>query len=284
MRTIAVSSKLVLWQYSKIDFLFVKNHFDRTLLDYAASFTLYYSMYPDNLFPTLSQLYWFAGFVLLVIGICWIRMRSTSTISTLANSTLTNSIDPRKWNVANEYQHMSPDEFSAVYRRIADNTAVACINISGDWNIGMMMRTSAAYGIGRFIVLGRRVYDRRTTVGVEKHLPTDRISTMDDSELDETRLIGELTRLQREYTVIFIEQRVDSISVDNIRSISLNNKPALFVFGSESHGIPAAVLLMPDTYCVTIPQRGIVRSLNVAIAHGIVLSAWYSRNIPAVSN
>ncbi len=48
-----------------------------------------------------------------------------------------------KWNVAAEFQHLDPSEHLSLYESVSDQSAVACINLSGDINIGMMIRTAA---------------------------------------------------------------------------------------------------------------------------------------------
>jgi tRNA G18 (ribose-2'-O)-methylase SpoU len=194
-------------------------------------------------------------------------------------STPVNDLDPVKWNVADEYQQLTPAEFATEYAKIADTTAVGCINLSGDINIGMMIRTAAMFGVGRFYVLGRRCYDRRTAVGTQNHIPVERINTTVDVSsnpvLSDEMLISVIRDLQKTYTVIFLEQRPQSISVYDLHAIDLLGKPPMFLFGCESTGIPASVLNIENTHCVVIPQRGIGRSLNVSVACGITLAQWY---------
>lgn len=80
----------------------------------------------------------------------------TSTLNTILNPTIdcketdvvrTNLDDEIiKWNVADEFQHLSPEEPSSLYTSIADKSAIACLNLSGDTNIGVMIRTAALMG------------------------------------------------------------------------------------------------------------------------------------------
>jgi tRNA G18 (ribose-2'-O)-methylase SpoU len=181
-----------------------------------------------------------------------------------------------KWNVADEYQHLTPAEISALYEAKSDTTAVACINLGSDANIGLIIRTSAIYNVGKLYVLGRRKYDKRSTVGTEHHIPVERCFTMTGAnaeQLDIAETIDRLIEFQKTYTIIFIEQMPGSYPVTAIKSIPMS-KPPMFVFGSESYGIPEDILALPESFCVTIPQFGIGRSLNVSIACGIVLYEW----------
>jgi tRNA(Leu) C34 or U34 (ribose-2'-O)-methylase TrmL len=45
----------------------------------------------------------------------------------------------------------------------------------------------------------------------------------------------------------------------------------LFVFGSESHGLPEVVTKNDNFYKLSIPQRGVLRSFNVSAAMNIIL-------------
>ncbi len=181
-----------------------------------------------------------------------------------------------KWNVLDEYQDLTPAELSALYEAKSDKIAVACINLGYDANIGGIIRTSAIYNVGKLYVLGRRKYDKRTTVGTEHHIPVERYFTMSGAnaeQLDTQLIINRLLEFQKTYTIVFIEQTHGSYSVTAMKTIPIS-KPPMFVFGSESDGIPEDVLKMADTFCVTIPQFGIGRSLNVSVACGIVLYEW----------
>lgn len=183
----------------------------------------------------------------------------------------------RLWNVVDEYQHMDPDEIKVEYIKIASPVAVACLNLSGDMNIGTMMRTSSLFGVGKFLILGRKFYDRRSSVGTQHHIPHDRIYTMKGKgkdELDEDLALKILREHQKQYTIVFVEQHATSVPLTQLHALKFDNPP-MFVFGSESNGIPQAILQLENTYSVVIPQQGLGRSHNVAIACGIVLYEWF---------
>ncbi len=185
-----------------------------------------------------------------------------------------------KWNVAAEFQHLDPSEHLSLYESVSDQSAVACINLSGDINIGMMIRTAAQFGIGSFHILGRRKYDRRTTVGTHCHIPMEKIFAMKgdvNEELDVSTLTNALLELQKTYKLVFVEQVPTAYNYTEISTRKADGRlPAktIFLFGSESDGIPAELHDLPGAdYCV-IKQRGIGRSLNVSVACGIVLAEW----------
>ena len=180
-------------------------------------------------------------------------------------------------NVLNDYQNLSVDEIKELYAKISSDVAVGCINLSGDCNIGMMIRSSSIFGVGKFYILGRKFYDRRSSVGTQNHIPVVKIYTMlgNHSEtLNINEVINELKKLQDTYTIVFIEQSEKSIQLSDIHTIKMD-KPPLFIFGNESSGIPIEILNMELTICIEIKQRGIGRSLNVSTACGIVLYEWF---------
>lgn len=185
-----------------------------------------------------------------------------------------------KWNVADEFQHLSPTEHAALYASTADRSAVGCLNLSGDTNIGVMIRTAAIFGIGEFYILGRRKYDRRSSVGTSHHIPLNRIYTMkqhNSDELDLPATIDVLTNLQKKYKLVFVEQVPTAYNYTEISVRKADGRlppNTMFLFGNEAKGFPKELHDFPSAdYCV-IPQRGIGRSLTVSVACGIVLAEW----------
>ncbi len=186
----------------------------------------------------------------------------------------------RKWNVANDYQHLNAEEHSELYKSVADQSALACINLSGDLNIGMMIRSASLFGIGQVYIIGRRKYDRRSSVGTHCHIPTERVYSMqgvNSEEVDVSTLTTILTELQKTFKLVFIEQLPHAYNYTEISIRKADGRlppNTLFVFGSEASGLPQELHNMPNAdYCI-IHQRGIGRSLNVAVACGIILSEW----------
>jgi tRNA G18 (ribose-2'-O)-methylase SpoU len=181
------------------------------------------------------------------------------------------------YNVKEKYQHLSPDEIRKAYESNASNVAVGCLNLSGDINIGMMIRSSTIYSVKEFFIIGRKKYDKRSSVGTNHHIAMNFIRASEgisNEFLNIDRIREFLLAKMEEYTIIFIEQHQKSIKLPNIHSIKMD-KPPLFIFGNEADGIPVELLEMNNTYSVEIPQSGIGRSLNVACACSIVLYEWF---------
>lgn len=101
-------------------------------------------------------------------------------------------------NVVDAMQNMTLSEINDVYVKTSNKAAVACLNLSGDINIGMMIRTASLFGLEKFFIMGRKVYDKRTSVGCHKHIPMEfvRATTGHHSEfLDEKTAADKIVEL-----------------------------------------------------------------------------------------
>lgn len=200
-------------------------------------------------------------------------------------------------NVIDSYKNLSVPEIAQQYLQNSLPFAVCCLNIIGDLNVGMILRTAATFGAEKFLVFGRTRYDARTAVGMNNYLPVERISGMlpvTDSEsapqLDPEVFIS--TMQQYNYIPLFCEQGgvllgnnnpVIKTLFDTIQSNKQAQKLCL-VFGNEAIGITPEFMrtvadAIPNTTTISIPQRGVCRSLNVAAAASILI--WEVVNIVA---
>lgn len=169
------------------------------------------------------------------------------------------------WNV---HDHLK-DRKLCELKSLVDNDrlpfAVCVLNVTGDLNVGMMMRTASILGANHFIILGRRRYDKRSTVGAQNYVKLSRIDALND-DLSIDRAVFEDTMSRWDYTPVFVETSGTSLYAMDWRSI----KNPCLIFGNEGMGIPQDII--GNNLCVSIPQRGVLRSLNVAVAAGIVMS------------
>jgi tRNA G18 (ribose-2'-O)-methylase SpoU len=179
-------------------------------------------------------------------------------------------------NVTDVLKDKGTEEIKDIYVQTSVPDAVAALNISGDMNIGMCVRSASLFGISHFYVLGRRSYDKRTTVGQDHYIPIDRITASKgchSDEFDIDKIVEILRGFQEERTIVYIEQ--GGRSVVNFRDTIADSKPVLFVVGNEGMGIPKEVMDTVSGIVVEIPQRGVGRSHNVSNALAIVLWEYY---------
>jgi len=170
------------------------------------------------------------------------------------------------FNVADEYKHLSLDDLkqTAVMRQLP--FAVALANITGDLNAGVIIRSACVMGAQKVFVFGRKKYDRRSTVGAHHYIDvlphdiTTETGTLDwDAALQTIRVNG--------YTPVLIEQGGAPLHTLHLAT----HHPLCLVFGAEDSGIPSEICRQEP--CYSIPQQGILRSLNVSTAAGIAM--WH---------
>lgn len=86
---------------------------------------------------------------------------------------------------------------------------------------------------------------------------------------DETLPVIERLRAEG-YTVVSVEQTVDSVKLDSFSREP--GKKYAFVFGNEVAGVQQDVVDASD-FSIEIPQYGTKHSLNVSVSIGIIL--WH---------
>lgn len=172
------------------------------------------------------------------------------------------------FNVMTELQHLSVEELRTVASIKQLPYAVALANITGDLNTGIIIRTACVMGAQRVFVFGKKKYDRRSTVGAHNYIETVYFeSTHDTTPFD--WLDAMQTIRVNGYTPVIIEQGGAPLYEFDPARIAT---PVCLVVGSEETGIPRSVC---DTeLCYTIPQPGVLRSLNVSTAAGIAM--WHT--------
>jgi tRNA G18 (ribose-2'-O)-methylase SpoU len=142
-------------------------------------------------------------------------------------------------------------------------TLVICPQTNNTENLGAMIRIAAALGCTAMI-LGPRSADPfyrqsiRVSMGAVFALPIVRVPDM----------IGALHELRDRWGV----QLIATVLADDAEALSdAGRGPRIGVlFGGEAHGLDQATIAACDRR-VTIPMKGGIDSLNVAVSAGIVL-------------
>ena len=175
----------------------------------------------------------------------------------------------KHWNVCDEFKDNLLVDNQAICKREALPFAVGIINVAGDLNVGMMIRTASLLGAEAVHIFGRKKFDKRSTVGAENYI--DIVHHVYAGTLDpicDDLIIDDIQELL--YEPVLVEQGGIPIGRYLYNGIGNGNigKP-IFIFGSESHGIPDEILNhFPRR--ISIPQRGVLRSYNVSAAMSIV--------------
>jgi len=194
-------------------------------------------------------------------------------------------------NIIHEYIKFNDGEIKQILFEKSYNYDVLSFNIHSCLNIGNMIRTSNLCGCRKFIIFGRRNYDKRSAVGSQHYSTIERVNALkngktelvsrlndDDYEIDEKIFIDFIKK--NNYIPIFIEQDYKSICFNdyNIKNIISDakklNKTLLIIFGNESTGIPKNILDTRNEYeshTIELKQKGCIQSFNVSNCTAIVL-------------
>lgn len=152
-----------------------------------------------------------------------------------------------------------------------------CINVTGDLNVGTIIRTSHCLGASSVIIFGRQKIDNRSLVGAANYIKVERARALDgDLELDPEIFLALLS--SRNLVPVFVESNgLPLPRIDwklRLSEMARRGHQPCLVMGNETGGIPPGIQsltnLFPNSFTVSIPQKGVIRSLNVATAHSIV--------------
>jgi tRNA G18 (ribose-2'-O)-methylase SpoU len=191
-------------------------------------------------------------------------------------------MDTRPLNVRSEYQDLPVTQLKSIQISLTNNVSILLFNVRTDGNIGMIIRQACIMGCKRVIICGRKGYDRRFTVGSHNYIEIIyspeplrvTIDTISPGVFKETVEYDtdSFIELIKEYTPVFLEQGGTDIQQTNWRCV----ENPLLILGNESLGIPQHIIKtvkkkINQTLSVSIPQRSVLRSMNVAMAASIAL-------------
>lgn len=170
-----------------------------------------------------------------------------------------------KYNVHTPFQEMTKEKTKDISNKLYLPFAICLLNLTGDSNIGMSVRTAAVMGAADVYIIGNKKYDRRSAVGAYHYIEIHRHKW----HLEPVRFFE-----AEGYTPIIIEQGGYPLEDFDFRPyFKLETKPVL-IMGSEGEGVDKewlAKLKKAGAKTITISQCGIIRSLNVSVASSMVM-------------
>lgn len=181
-------------------------------------------------------------------------------------STITYTTNALSKNAVDKFQNMEAHQIREAIANGRSELVNVCMNLTSDFNKSSIVRSSNAFLCRETIFVGGKNYDRRGTVGthhfeVIKHADT----------LEET-----VEYLHAEgYTVWAVDNLPDH-NPQSIYDVELPLKSA-FVYGEEQRGLSEDEIALCDGM-LYIPQRGVVRSLNVAQAAAVMMAEYHRQN------
>jgi tRNA G18 (ribose-2'-O)-methylase SpoU len=163
-------------------------------------------------------------------------------------------------NVADRYRYWTVEAIVADLDRRRHGFSVAIENLGHDLNIGSIVRTANAFLAAEVHIVGRRRWNRRGAMVTDRY---QHVRHHDD--------VAGLARFAdgAGLTLVAVDTGPGSLPLE---TAALPER-ALLLFGQEGPGLSdearsAAALT------VSIAQFGSTRSINVAVAAGIVMHTW----------
>ena len=167
-----------------------------------------------------------------------------------------------KYNVHTVFQHHAPEKLKVIAEKFALPVHLLLLNLDGNMNIAMSIRTAVVMGCSDVWIIGRRHYDARPEVGARHYIRIHKHESIDPSTFF----------AEHGLQPILVEQGGTPLESVDFTSYAKATLPVCFVMGSESHGIPSEWLdTLSEEPRVSISQCGMLRSFNVSIAASIVL-------------
>lgn len=143
-------------------------------------------------------------------------------------------------------------------------------NVRSMHNIGSIFRTSDGFAIEGIYLCGITARPPHREIEKTALGATQSIDWIYSPDITET--INELK--EEGYTIIAIEQAVDSVMLNDFKPIS-SLKYAL-IFGNEVNGVSNEAMQLIDN-CIEIPQFGTKHSFNIVVSAGIVLWDFFAK-------
>lgn len=158
-------------------------------------------------------------------------------------------------NVVDKYKGKTVEEIKADLKKTEFPFAVAMENWISDFNFSSLVRNANAFNFREIFYMGNKKVDRRGMVGCQNYSDIKFIETIDD-----------FIKLKTNYLFVGIDNVPGSIPITQYDIVP----NMLFIFGSEGTGLTPILQEMCDVV-LCIEQMGSVRSLNAAVASGIVM-------------
>lgn len=159
--------------------------------------------------------------------------------------------------VIDEFKNLSNEQIKNRLQETAFPYAVCIESWTGNLNISTVIRNANAFNAREVFYLGAKRFDRRGMQGANNYIDITFLPTVDD-----------LIALKSKYTFVGIDNNLQ-------RAIPLAKhtwiKNTMVIFGAEDVGLTPEVQDLCNDI-VYIPQFGSVRSVNCAVASGIIMN------------
>lgn len=165
-------------------------------------------------------------------------------------------------NVRSDLKSLTVQEINDVLNESRSEMINVCMNLTSDFNKSSVVRTSNAFLGKEVIMVGKKKFDRRGTVGSHHY---ENIFHSED-------IFEVIKNLHERGYKVYAVDNVPEFNPKVIYDVELPVKTA-FVYGEEQLGLSHEVMSLCDEV-VFIPMTGSVRSLNVSNAAAIMMSEY----------
>ena len=181
------------------------------------------------------------------------------------------------YNVHDHLKGLSIDELKLVSWADRLPWHTLCLNLTGDINVGNIIRTSHCLGASSVTIFGRQRIDQRSLVGSSNYIKIEKVVGVDNNLNLQPKLLSDHLKA-RKMIPIFVECNGVNLAKINwklsITSMLVDGYEPCLIMGNETGGIPSNILEAVNefagSFIVSIPQRGVIRSFNVSSAHAMV--------------
>lgn len=169
---------------------------------------------------------------------------------------------PSDWDFISERGELD------INRRVVLNHSLVLDRLRSPFNVGSVFRSSDSFGVDKIILV-----EGTADVNHQRSIRTSRgtINTVEHEVIEEDKLIQQLKDSKRPIFAL-------EIGGEDINKFEFP-KDGIAVIGSEEFGVSEKLLKLCDNSLgrVSIPLAGSKGSINVSVATGIMLQAWYSK-------
>lgn len=186
------------------------------------------------------------------------------------NSATVSPISGDTRNIIDYYKLWQHDEIVADLDKQRNPFINICMNLTGDFSKSSIIRNANAWLAKETWIVGRKRFDARGTVGTHRYEKVKHSTEW--RELFES--------LKKDGYTIYAVDNIPEYDPKVLYDVVMPDKSA-FVYGEEGVGLSRDVVESCDEM-IYIPQYGSVRSINVAVAAGVIMNEWARQHKPKI--
>jgi len=165
------------------------------------------------------------------------------------------------------------EKLQTISKKLALPVHLMLMNLDGNANIAMSIRTATVLGCSDVWIIGKMKYDQRAAVGAKNFINIHKLDSL-KNPMDFFKEKG--------IHPFIVEQGGQPLEDYSFKAII--GKPVCFILGAEKDGFKKEFLdEMSDAPKLTISQYGVMKCLNVSISASIVIyefmKQWRNKRI-----